>query len=124
MTKCRKALSLLLTILMVFSLFPMMVSADETGTGSTKPVWPEEGSIKLDKNANAVEGAKNLWEIVLSIQGKNYKTTSDVVLVIDCSGSMKGSNFSQKTAQQGLPLLHMLIQQLLIIMVISIRQMS
>ena len=47
MTKCRKALSLLLTILMVFSLFPMMVSADETGTGSTKPVWPEEGSIKL-----------------------------------------------------------------------------
>ena len=88
MTKCRKALSLLLTILMVFSLFPMMVSADETGTGSTKPVWPEEGSIKLDKNANAVEGAKNLWEIVLSIQGKNYKTTSDVVLVIDNSNSM------------------------------------
>lgn len=88
MTKCRKALSLLLTILMVFSLFPMMVSADETGTGSTEPVWPDEGSIKLDKNANAVEGAENLWEIVLSIQGKNYKTTSDVVLVIDNSNSM------------------------------------
>ena len=88
MTKCRKALSLLLTILMVFSLFPMMVSADETGTGSTEPVWPEEGSIKLNKDAKAVEGAENLWEIVLSIQGKNYKTTSDVVLVIDNSNSM------------------------------------
>lgn len=98
MTKCRKALSLLLTILMVFSLFPMMVSADETGTGSTKPVWPEEGSIKLDKNANAVEGAENLWEIVLSIQGKNYKTTSDVVLVIDCSGSMEGSKLTNTRA--------------------------
>ena len=92
MTKCRKALSLLLTILMVFSLFPMMVSADETGTGSTKPVWPAEGSIKLDKDATAV--GDNLWEVTLSIQGKNYKTTSDVVLVIDCSGSMEGTKLT------------------------------
>lgn len=29
-----------------------------------------------------------VYEITLTIQGKNYKTTSDVVLVIDCSGSM------------------------------------
>ena len=52
-------------------------------------MWPAEGSIKLDKDAKAVEGHENLWEVTLGIQGKNYKTTSDVVLVIDCSGSMK-----------------------------------
>ena len=97
MTKCRKALSLLLTILMVFSLFPMMVSADETAQPD-QPTWPAEGAIKLDKDAKAVEGAENLWEIVLSIQGKNYKTTSDVVLVIDCSGSMEGSKLTNTRA--------------------------
>ena len=91
MTKCRKALSLLLTILMVFSLFPMMVSADETGAGSTEPVWPEEGAVLLNKTAQAVSGQENMWEITLTVEGKNYKTTSDVVLVIDCSGSMDGS---------------------------------
>ena len=88
MTKCRKALSLLLTILMVFSLFPMMVSAEGTTDPPTQPTWPAEGSIQLTKEAQAVEGQGNLWEVTLGIQGKNYKTTSDVVLVIDNSNSM------------------------------------
>lgn len=35
-----------------------------------------------------------VYEITLTIQGKNYKTTSDVVLVIDCSGSMEGSKLT------------------------------
>lgn len=61
---------------------------------SNQPVWPAEGSIKLDKDAKAVEGAENLWEVTLSIKGKNFKTTSDVVLVIDCSGSMKGAKLT------------------------------
>ena len=58
------------------------------------PVWPNEGSIKLDKDAAAVEGKDNLWEVTLSIQGKNFKTTSDVVLVIDRSGSMEGTKLT------------------------------
>ncbi|MCI6635302.1 MAG: VWA domain-containing protein, partial [Clostridiales bacterium] len=85
MAKCRKALALLLTVLMVFSLLPMTIAAEDPAE-STQPVWPAEGSIKLDKDAAAV--GDNLWEVTLGIQGKNYKTTSDVVLVIDCSGSM------------------------------------
>lgn len=70
---------------------PSFAEGEETGggTAATQPVWPAEGSIKLDKDAKAVEGQENLWEVTLGIQGKNYKTTSDVVLVIDCSGSMK-----------------------------------
>lgn len=62
-------------------------------------MWPAEGSIKLDKDAKAVGGKENLWEVTLGIQGKNYKTTSDVVLVIDCSGSMKeGSKLTNTRA--------------------------
>ncbi len=40
-----------------------------------------------------------LYEVTLGIQGKNYKTTSDVVLVIDCSGSMdEGSKLTNTRA--------------------------
>lgn len=52
------------------------------------------GSIKLNKDAAAVEGETNLWEVTLGIQGKNFETTSDVVLVIDCSGSMEGTKLT------------------------------
>ena len=58
-----------------------------TRAGTELPQWPNEGAIKLDKDAVAVAG-KDEWEVTLQIQGKNYKTTSDVVLVIDNSNSM------------------------------------
>lgn len=82
----------MLMMLTVFSAFSV-VSAEGETTG-TQPVWPAQGSIKLDKDAAAVEGAENLWEVTLGIQGKNFETTSDVVLVIDCSGSMKGTKLT------------------------------
>ena len=88
----KRALALVLALVMALSLvaLPSFAEGEETGGGteSTQPVWPAEGSIKLDKDAKAVEGQKNLWEVTLGIQGRNYKTTSDVVLVIDKSGSM------------------------------------
>lgn len=83
----------MLMMLTVFSAFSA-VSAEGEAAGGTQPVWPAQGSIKLDKDAAAVEGAENLWEITLGIKGKNFKTTSDVVLVIDCSGSMKGDKLT------------------------------
>lgn len=83
----------MLMMLTVFSAFSV-VSAEGEAAGGTQPVWPAQGSIKLDKDAAAVEGAENLWEITLGIKGKNFKTTSDVVLVIDCSGSMKGDKLT------------------------------
>lgn len=92
MKKWKQALALALALVMALSLVALPSFAegegDGGGTAATQPVWPAEGSIKLDKDAKAVEGQKNLWEVTLGIQGKNYKTTSDVVLVIDCSGSM------------------------------------
>lgn len=83
----------MLMMLTVFSAFSV-VSAEGEAAGGTQPVWPAQGSIKLDKDAAAVVGAENLWEITLGIQGKNFETTSDVVLVIDCSGSMKGTKLT------------------------------
>lgn len=77
----------MLMMLTVFSAFSV-VSAEGEAAGGTQPVWPAPGSIKLDKDAAAVENETNLWEITLGIQGKNFETKSDVVLVIDNSNSM------------------------------------
>lgn len=83
----------MLMMLTVFSAFSA-VSAEGEAAGGTQPVWPAPGSIKLDKDAAAVAGKENLWEVTLGIQGKNFETTSDVVLVIDCSGSMEGDKLA------------------------------
>lgn len=83
----------MLMMLTVFSAFSV-VSAEGEAAGGTQPVWPAPGSIKLDKDAAAVEGETNLWEVTLGIKGKNFETTSDVVLVIDCSGSMEGDKLA------------------------------
>lgn len=103
MKKWKQALALVLALVMALSLvaLPSFAADEETGggTAATQPEWPAEGSIKLDKDAKAVEGQENLWEVTLGIQGKNYKTTSDVVLVIDCSGSMdEGSKLTNTRA--------------------------
>ena len=70
MAKCRKALALLLTVLMVFSLLPMTIAAEDPAE-STQPVWPAEGSIKLDKDATAVRD--NLWEVTLDCVSKHNR---------------------------------------------------
>lgn len=57
---------------------------DETGN---KP-WPDPGSLNLAKTGKTVLGTGNQWELTLTIEGKNYTQTSDIVLVIDRSGSM------------------------------------
>lgn len=77
----------MLMMLTVFSAFSV-VSAEGEAAGGTQPVWPAPGSIKLDKDAAAVENETNLWEVTLGIKGKNFETKSDVVLVIDNSNSM------------------------------------
>lgn len=83
----------MLMMLTVFSAFSV-VSAEGEAAGGTQPVWLAPGSIKLDKDAAAVESETNLWEVTLGIKGKNFETTSDVVLVIDCSGSMEGDKLT------------------------------
>ena len=91
MKKWKQALALVLALVMALSLVALPSFAadeDSTGTGTAQPEWPAEGSINLIKDAQPVKDEDGVYEITLTIQGKNYKTTSDVVLVIDCSGSM------------------------------------
>lgn len=101
MKKWKQALALVLALVMALSLVALPSFAadeDSTGTGTAQPEWPAEGSINLIKDAQPVEDADGVYEITLTIQGKNYKTTSDVVLVIDNSNSMytkKGNSYSE-----------------------------
>lgn len=92
MKRIKRTLAALLTVVLTLALLGEAVFADN----SEQPVWPEEGAIQLSKSAAAVEGKENTWEVTLDIQGKNYKTTSDVVLVIDNSNSMYPSETSKE----------------------------
>lgn len=96
MKELKRISAFFMAMLMMLTVFSALsvVSAEAEAAGGTQPVWPAQGSIKLDKDAAAVEGAENLWEVTLGIQGKNFETTSDVVLVIDCSGSMEGTKLT------------------------------
>lgn len=92
----KRALALVLALVMALSLVALPSFAegegDGGGTAATQPVWPAEGSINLIKDAQPVKDKDGVYEITLTIQGKNYKTTSDVVLVIDNSNSMYYAN--------------------------------
>ena len=92
MKRIKRTLAALLTVVLTLALLGEAVFADN----SEQPVWPEEGAIQLSKSAAAVEGKENTWEVTLGIQGKNYKPTSDVVLVIDNSNSMYPSETSKE----------------------------
>lgn len=96
MRKWKRALALVLALVMALSLVALPSFAegegDGGGTAATQPVWPAEGSINLSKKAQPVDEESGLYELTLTIQGKNYSTTSDVVLVIDNSNSMYYKN--------------------------------
>ncbi|MDD3931866.1 MAG: FctA domain-containing protein, partial [Eubacteriales bacterium] len=47
-----------------------------------------------NKTATPVEGMVNTWDVLLEIEAKDTVTTSDIVLVIDRSGSMRGSKLT------------------------------
>lgn len=59
--------------------------------------------------AQPVENKEGIYEITLTIQGKNFETNSDVVLVIDKSGSMNDDDKlldTKKAAIAFLSLIH------------------
>lgn len=99
MKNIKRALSMLLAMVMVLTMLPLAAVAEdqaETPTQTSQPVWPAEGSINLNKTATST-GNANEYLVELTIQGKNYRTSSDVVLVIDNSNSM----YTKTTVQTG-----------------------
>lgn len=59
--------------------------------------WPAPGSLKLDKTATETDSFAE-WEVALEVEGKNLKTSSDIVLVFDRSNSMYGSRATKAKA--------------------------
>lgn len=53
---------------------------------SGHPTQP--GEVKLSKTATPVSGMVNTWDVTVRVEGKDTTKTSDIVLVIDRSGSM------------------------------------
>jgi len=49
---------------------------------------PNPGSLDINKVAEPVSGKSNQWKVTLTMTGKDLPVTSDIVLVIDKSGSM------------------------------------
>lgn len=56
----------------------------------------EPGGVRLFKTATPVAGMVNTWDVELRVEGKDSPKTSDVILVIDTSGSM---NDNQRMAK-------------------------
>ncbi|WP_188050857.1 gliding motility-associated C-terminal domain-containing protein [Flavobacterium sp. GP15] len=54
--------------------------------------WPNPGAVHIEKTAEAVESGK--WKINLMVEGKNIPKSTDLILVIDDSGSMNGTKIT------------------------------
>lgn len=81
----KRGLKIILSWICMFSLFASPLSVFGASLGD--PVWPNPGAIQLSKTAQPT-GSPGEWEITLKAEGKNVRTSSDIVLVIDKSGSM------------------------------------
>ena len=65
--------------------------------GTDHPTTP--GEVMLFKQATPVAGMVNTWDVTVRIEAKDSSSTSDIVLVLDRSGSMSGTRLaSMKTA--------------------------
>ena len=79
----KKALALILTLIMVLGLMPAAMAATA----------PEEGEVTITKSLVSDEPDKDgNYTIKLTVQGnpitQSAQPNADVVLVVDCSGSM------------------------------------
>lgn len=59
----------------------------------------EPGEISLDKFAEPVEGTQNRWKVTLTLFGRGLAQSSDIVLLIDRSGSMGQSSGRMEAAK-------------------------
>ena len=97
----KRIVSLLVsTAIAITSLIPinlMAFAADPNYQYYNDLQYPDAGAVNLEKTATLVAGTANQWDIQLKVQGKNMPSKpTDVVLVIDTSGSM---NYSAGTTE-------------------------
>ncbi|GIO32661.1 MULTISPECIES: MucBP domain-containing protein [Paenibacillus] len=89
----KRGLKLVVSWLCILSMFlgflPGNLFLNSTYAAANDLIWPNPGAVNLTKKADPA--GQGQWDITLTVEGKNIKTTSDVVLVIDRSGSMDQS---------------------------------
>lgn len=64
------------------------------------PQWNEPGSLRLSKTATPTD-KDDEWKIELTVEGKNYPKTTDVVLVVDTSNSMNNDISGKQGSSSG-----------------------
>lgn len=93
----KRAVSLLLALFLIFSPFESMAFAtgetEENRANNSSPVIGQDhptqpGQVMLFKEAKKVPGMVNTFDVTLRMEAKDINKTSDIVLVIDTSGSM------------------------------------
>ena len=72
-----------------FSAMPLSLMKSATISSLTP------GEVVVNKTATPVPGKVNTWEVKLRIEGRDNIKTSDIVLVIDRSGSMNGNRLTK-----------------------------
>ncbi|WP_312702207.1 VWA domain-containing protein, partial [Sedimentibacter sp.] len=99
----KKVLCLTIALLMMMPALPGNLAHAVSGDTENDPIeydstdktnfpdYPDPGYVKLDKDADWEDGTENIAKVTLSLVGKGVPSTTDVVLVIDRSGSMGDS---------------------------------
>ncbi|HWO55639.1 MAG TPA: MucBP domain-containing protein [Paenibacillus cookii] len=82
--------SWLLVLSVLTGLIPGNLFLNSASAAANELIWPNPGAINLNKKAEPA--GKGQWKVTLTVEGKNIQSSSDVVLVIDRSGSMRNSN--------------------------------
>ena len=82
--------AMFMVVCIVLSMFSGVTFA---APGEDDPIPEIPGALILDKSVTH-EANSDLWEVTVSLNGLDRITTSDVVLVIDKSGSMQGTKLA------------------------------
>lgn len=82
--------TLLMAVIGLFSFAQMSSAATDL----------DPGEVRVSKTAKAVDGKINTWDIELTIEARNSQKTSDIVLVMDRSGSMSSAGSGGKSKLQ------------------------
>ena len=97
-TTTKRFMGLLLALVMVFTMLPLSALAvandPEPQIPGDTPATP--GEVKTDKTATPVDGKVNVFDVTLRMEAKAKEgEVSDVVLVMDRSGSMSGTKIQR-----------------------------
>lgn len=96
----KKTISLAIVLIMIISLIPTNIVNAAVGDSESNPILyrqsdttnfpqaPNQGYVLLNKSADWVPNEDNVAKVTMSLQGKGVQKKTDVVLVIDRSGSM------------------------------------